>query len=229
MAQIPLPLVLGKHSQFETFVTGENRALVAHLRTFASGDMPAILWIWGAAGSGKSHLLQAACAASSARRAMYLALRSACSVGADVLQGLETMNLLALDDVDVVSGDDAWDRALFELYNRVHSGHGRLIFAARRAPAGTTFSLPDLASCAAGAVVSQLRSLDDDHSLEALRGHARSRGLDLPDAAARYLLDRVSRDMGTVCRWLDELDTASLVTKRRLTIPFIRAALTART
>ena len=93
----------------------------------------------------------------------------------------------------------------------------------------TTFSLPDLASRAAGAVVYQLRSLDDDHSLEALRGHARSRGLDLPDAAARYLLDRVSRDMGTVCRWLDELDTASLVTKRRLTIPFIRAALTART
>ncbi len=228
MTQIPLPLLLGKHSQFETFVAGENHAIVAHLRALSSGETPAILWLWGTSGSGKSHLLQAACAASPAQRVMYLPMRSARSGGVDVLHGLETLSLVALDDIDEVTGDEVWDRALFDLYNRVQSGRGRLVFAARRAPAGTRFSLPDLASRAGGAVVYQLRSLDDDHSLEALRGHARARGLELPEAAARYLLARVSRDMGGICQWLDELDRASLVAKRKLTIPFIRAALTAR-
>ena len=51
--------------------------------------------------------------------------------------------------------------------------------------------------------------------------------LDLSEPAARYLLARVSRDMGAICRWLDELDRASLAAQRKLTIPFIRAALMA--
>ncbi len=225
MAQIPLPLVLNKHSRFETFVGGENRALVAHLQSLVSGSDSEILWIWGPAGSGKSHLLQATCAGITARRAMYLPLRTAQAAGIKVLQGLETLDILTLDDVDAVSGDATWDRALFGLYTRIQAERGCLIFAARRAPASTRFSLPDLASRAGGAVVYHLRSLDDDQLLVALRGHANARGLDLPDAAARYLLARVSRDMGVICQWLDELDTASLVAKRKLTVPFIRAAM----
>ncbi len=228
MAQIPLPLVLRKHSRFETFVGGENHALVAHLQSLESASDPEILWIWGPAGSGKSHLLQAICAGTTAQRAMYLPLRAARASGAQVLQGLETLDILTLDDVDAVSGDAAWEQALFGLFNRVQTERGRLIFAARRAPARTQFSLPDLASRAGGAVVYRLRPLDDTQLLLALRGHANARGLDLPDAAARYLLARVSRDMGAICQWLDELDTASLVAKRKLTVPFIRAAMTER-
>jgi len=228
MAQIPLPLVLSKHNRFETFVKGENQALVAQLQSLGSADEPEILWVWGSSGSGKSHLLQATCAASAARRVMYLPLRSAQKAGAEVLQGLETLDMLALDDVDAVSGDADWEQALFDLYNRVQIERGLLIFAARQSPAGTRFSLPDLSSRAGGALVYHLRSLDDDQSLMALQGHAAARGLDLPDATARYLLARVRRDMSGVCQWLDDLDTASLVAKRKLTIPFIRAALTER-
>jgi len=228
MAQIPLPLVLRKYSRFDTFVAGDNRALVGHLKSLGPGSDPAIVWIWGATGSGKSHLLQAICANSAAQRAMYLPLRPLQPAGVDVLQGLETLDIVALDDVDTVSGDALWEQALFGLYNRIQMARTHLIFAARRAPAGTPFALPDLASRAAGAVVYQLHTLDDDQSLIALRGHAKARGLDLQDAAARYLFARVSRDMVGICRWLDELDTASLVAKRKLTIPFIRAALTER-
>ncbi|TDJ30955.1 MAG: DnaA regulatory inactivator Hda [Gammaproteobacteria bacterium] len=228
MAQIPLPLVLGKHSRFETFVRGENDAVVAHLQALRSGSDPEILWLWGPEGSGKSHLLQATCAGITAQRVMYLPLRAAQASGAEVLQGLETLDMLALDDVDAVSGDADWDQALFGLYNRMQAERGHLIFAARRAPANTQFSLPDLASRAGGAAVYQLRPLNDERLLLALQGHANARGLDLRDAAARYLLARVSRNMGAICQWLDELDTASLVAKRKLTIPFIRAAMTER-
>jgi DnaA family protein len=193
MAQIPLPLVLRKYSRFDTFVAGDNSALVGHLASLGPGSEPAILWIWGPMGSGKSHLLQATCASSAAQRAMYLPLRPLPAAGVDVLQGLEALDILALDDVDVVSGDALWEQALFGLYNRVQMARTHLIFSAHRAPKAAPFTLPDLASRAAGAVVYQLRTLNDDQSLVALREHANARGLDLPEAAARYLFARVSR------------------------------------
>jgi DnaA family protein len=228
MSQIPLPLVLGKHSRFDTFVAGENSTLVTHLRALGSGRASEVIWIWGPAGCGKSHLLQATCAYADRPRAMFLPLRDVQSAGADALLGLETLDVVALDDVDAVSGSTEWDRALFRLYNQLQAAGGCLILTARRAPAGTAFSLADLASRAAGAVVYQLRVLDDEQLLQAVQLHADSRGLDLPESAARYLLTRVSREMGVICRWLDDLDTASLIAKRRLTVPFIRAALAER-
>jgi len=222
MAQIPLPLVLPKHHRFETYVDAGDGALIPHLRALGSAQVPEVLWIWGPAGSGKSHVLQAACAHSVAPRVMYLPLRDAQMSGVDSLDGLDAMNILALDDIDTVSGDVEWDRALFGLYNRLQAGGGTLILAARQSPAGTDFSLPDLASRAAGSVVYQLRRLNDEQALLAVRRHAESRSLDLPDAAARYLITRVSRDMDVICGWLDDLDKAALIAKRRLTIPFIR-------
>ncbi|MFL2547376.1 MAG: DnaA regulatory inactivator Hda [Candidatus Rariloculaceae bacterium] len=228
MAQIPLPFVLGTHSRFETFVHGSNSVAVDHLRSLGTEHSGEIVWIWGSSGAGKTHLLQALCAEAAEKRLMYLPLEDALSVGVESLQGLESLDIVVLDDVDALAGDNAWEEALFSLYKQVVSDDVCLVMSSGQSPAGTAFQLPDLASRAAGAVVYQLRPLDDDQSLRALQRHAEARGLDLPDASARYLQTRVSRDMGAICRWLDELDTAALVAKRRLTIPFIGEALAAR-
>jgi DnaA family protein len=227
MAQILLPLVLERHSRFDTFVDGQNQALVAHLTSLQGGAAPEILWLWGAAGAGKSHLLQAACAHSGAPTSIYLPLRSIDRVGVEVLEGLEMLDIVALDDVDEVVGLPAWELALFSLYNRVQAADGKLLLSAQQAPKHTPFQLADLASRAGGAIVYRVHSLADEQQLEALKLHADARGIHITDATARYLLTRVSRDMAVVCQWLDALDTASLVAKRKLTIPFIRDALTA--
>lgn len=228
MTQVPLPLVLGKHSRFETFVEGRNSGVIKHLHAIGSDRISCVVWVWGRAGSGKSHLLQALCARASWARAMYLPFREARGGGCDLLQGLGELDILALDDVDAVSGSRAWDEALFDLYNRLRENNGSLVVTSRQAPAGTMFSLPDLASRATSAVVYRLRPLNEEQLLQALKVHANSRGLDLSDSAARYLLSMVSRDMGVICRWLDDLDTAALIAKRRVTIPFISQVLSAR-
>ena len=100
-----------------------------------------------------------------------------------------------------------------------------MLLSACNAPAGTSFSLADLASRAAGAVVYQLHALGEADSLVALQTHARFRGLELPEASGRFLLTHLRRDMAGLCRWLDQLDQASLAAQRRLTVPFIREAL----
>ena len=101
----------------------------------------------------------------------------------------------------------------------------RLIFAAAAAPRQAEWRLEDWRSRAAACVVYQLRELDDAGRIEALRLRAAQRGLQLPYETSEYLLKRMPRDLRSLFDILDELDEASLVAQRRLTIPFIRDAL----
>jgi len=227
LAQLPLPFPLEPSARFETFVAGENGALCAHLQSTASAADPQMvpIWLWGEHSCGKSHLLQAVCAAAAAARTIYLPLRDLPGSAPGILQGLESLDLVALDDVDAVAGDLAWDQMLFGLFNGLQAEGGRLLCTAQCAPAGLDFSLPDLASRASGAIVYQVTSLEDDDRVVALQTHARFRGIELPDRSARFLLHRVPRDMKGLYQWLDTLDQASLAAQRRLTVPFIRATL----
>lgn len=223
MAQLPLALTLADHASFETFVAGDNGAAVHHVRAVAGGAGET-LWLWGPAGCGKSHLLQASCraAAASGHRAMYVALGGA---QPELLHGLDGLDLLALDDVDAVAGRAEWETPLFAILNEFLARRGGLLLAAAASPAAAGFQLADLRSRAAGAVTYRLKALGDGERALAVRLHAGARGLELDAAAADYLLRRVARDMRALTVWLDRLDRDSLVEQRKLTIPFIRARL----
>src|SRR5215831_5756449 len=57
MKQLPLPIVAPATARFDTFVAGANAAALQHLQ-----QMPAVcppVFLWGPAGSGKTHLLHA--------------------------------------------------------------------------------------------------------------------------------------------------------------------------
>jgi DnaA family protein len=133
--------------------------------------------------------------------------------------------LLCVDDVDAVAGDLAWERALFRLFNEAADLGSRLIFAAAAAPRQSPWLLEDWRSRAAACIVYQLRELDDGGRIAALQLRAAQRGLQLPHDTAEYLLKRMPRDLHSLFEVLDQLDEASLVAQRRLTIPFIRDAL----
>jgi len=223
LAQLPLALSLADHASFATFVSGSSVAAVEHVRSLAGGRADT-LWLWGADGSGKSHLLQAACRAATAaqRRAMYVSLPAASPA---ILADLDNIDLLAIDDLHAVAGDLAWEQPLFSILNAFLGRSGGLLLAAS-VPAGRCgFRLADLASRGAGAVTYRLAPLDDADRAVALRLHAAARGLELEPAAAEFLLKRVARDMPALTQWLARLDRASLSAQRRLTIPFIREQL----
>jgi DnaA family protein len=143
----------------------------------------------------------------------------------EALAGFERMRVLCVDDVDAAAGDLAWEGALFRLFNEASELRTRLIFAAAAPPRQIDWRLDDWGSRAAACVVYQLRELDDDGRIEALRLRAAQRGLQLPYETSEYLLKRMPRDMRSLFEILDQLDEASLVAQRRLTVPFIRDAL----
>jgi DnaA family protein len=229
VSQLALPVSLRDGALFETFVSARNEQAVKTLADLAPEVRAAPLWLWGPPGAGKSHLLQATCARASERgwRSIYLSDALEPARQPDMLLGLEGMDLVALDDIQVLAGDTAWERRLFHLCNELAASGGRLLLAANGTPLALPFVLPDLASRLAASLQFQLYSLDEPGRVAALALHAQRRGLQLPEGAAYYLLRRVSRDMNSLCDWLATLDAAALAAQRRLTIPFIRQVLRA--
>ena len=71
----------------------------------------------------------------------------------------------------------------------------------------------------------QLKSLDDHQRLRALQLRAQQRGCEMPDETGRYLMRRLPRDMPVLFDLLDQLDEASLVAQRKLTVPFVKSVL----
>jgi DnaA family protein len=184
------------------------------------------LYLYGAAGSGRSHLLQAACHHVAAGEALYLPLEQLAAMpAAEVLAGVENMSLVSLDNLQAVVADKAWEEALFHLINRAQASGCRLLFSADNPPRQLGVQLPDLQSRLSWGLVFQLSELSDQHKLEILQFRAKRRGMQLSDESARYILARAPRTLGDLMELLQQLDKASMVAQRSLSIPFIKSTL----
>jgi DnaA-homolog protein len=228
MRQIPLGVRLPDRAVFASFLPARNAQAVAHARAVAHGETRGTVWLCGPQGAGKTHLLQAVCAAAGERvRAGFVPLAEVAALGAGVLDGLAQLGCLCLDGFEGVLGRLEWERALFGLLRELEEGGGALLVAARSPPALLGWALPDLGSRLAAGAVFQLRPLDESEQQAALRLRARLRGLELPDETWRWLRRRYPRDMAALYELLDTLDDAALSAQRRLTVPFIREVLQA--
>jgi DnaA-homolog protein len=229
MRQLPLGVRFPDRAVFATFLPGRDAQAVEHLRLLASGAAAGAAWLCGPAGSGKTHLLQAACVLASERvRAGYFPLRELAALGSGALDGVTELDCICLDDVDQVAADAAWERALFGLHRELEERGGQLIAAARMPPALVGWGLEDLRSRFTASAVHPLQGLAEGELAQALELRARVRGLELPAATVRWLARRFPRDMRALYELLDTLDEAALVEQRRLTVPFIRSVLARR-
>ncbi len=226
MDQLPLGLRLADRAVFETFWPKGNEELLAHLKRIASGVAAGVTWLAGAHATGKSHLLQATCAAApTPRRCGYFPLASLQGLGPAALEGLPRLDLVCLDDAHLAAGDASWERALFGLYRELEEGGTALVVAGLEPPGRLSWGLADLGSRFTAANIHALKPLDEVAQRDALMLRAGVRGFELPEEVARWLQRRYPRDMGTLYQLLDTLDGAALVAQRRLTLPFIRSVL----
>ena len=225
--QLPLGLQLQASARFSNFLAGPNEELLGQLMQTAGGTGEPFFLLWGAAGSGKSHLLQAGChlAADQGRTAAYVSLKDNTDLSPELLEGWESYQLVCVDDIHLIAGNQRWEEALFNLYNRIREQRGSLVVSSISMPAGHAFCLPDLVSRLGWGLVYQLNPLNDEQRLTALQQRARQRGCEMPAETGRYLLRRLPRDMPALFALLDKLDQASLAAQRKLTVPFVKSVL----
>jgi DnaA family protein len=226
MRQLPLGVRIPDRAVFATFLPARNAEVTEHLARLARGESAGTAWLCGLQGTGKSHLLQAACVqASETMRAAYFPLAELRALGVEVLEGAAQFDCVCIDDMDAVTGSLEWERALFGILREIEERGARLVVSAASPPSLVQWALPDLGSRFTASLVFQLRALDEEEQQEALRLRAHLRGFELPDETSRWLQRRFPRDMRALYELLDTLDEAALIAQRRLTVPFIRSVL----
>jgi DnaA family protein len=227
MQQLALDLKLADFAVFDTFHPGSNTAVLQAVSNAATKPGQQVAWIWGTEGSGRSHLLQAAVAAAAATGAAcaWLPLAADEDLSPGMLEGMGGLDLLCVDDVDAIAGDDEWERALFSVFEELRNNNGRLLVTAAAPMHEVPFHLRDLASRLASGPTWKLQAMSDEDRLAALQLRSHWRGLDLPAETGQFLLRRVERSSAALFALLDELDQAALTAQRRLTVPFVKSVL----
>jgi DnaA family protein len=225
--QLVLRFPLVARSRFEDFVAGANLEAIHALRSFAE-PAPRFrgVLLSGPAGTGKTHLLQAACRNMSIdpRGAIYLPLADA-ALDAAALEGLEGCALVALDDIEAWLGDPLRERVLLGLYQGLAAANGVMLAASVHGAAALQTYFPDLLSRLRALTAYSLAPLDDTGKAAVLRRLASERGLELPRPVLDYWLSRGGRELADLIAQFEQLDAAALVAQRRITVPLLKEVL----
>ncbi len=183
------------------FVVGKNAEAMHSLNQALSGDTSTrFIYFWGAAGSGKSHLLQAA----------------------KIVAAEKNLSLICADDVHLL--DEEAQIRLFDTFNQIRAGEG-VLFAAGNAAPNQMGLRDDLATRLAWGLTYQIHPLSDEEKAQALKNHAAARGMKLPDEVIDYCLRYLRRDLPNLMATLEALDEWSLTEKKPVTVPLLRKLL----
>jgi DnaA family protein len=214
--QITLDLFAPPAPSLENFVPGANGAVVAALRAALAGQGPEFLHLWGAPGSGRSHLLAAVAGAAGAP------LPGPGSVPAPA----PAQRVYVVDDVQAL--DAAGQSALFALQLAVREraaaagAAGALLLTAADRPPAQLPLREDVRTRLAWGLVYALQPIAEPERATALAAYARARGARVDEDLVPWMLTRLPRDMRTLVSVLDALDAYALAQQRALTVPLLR-------
>lgn len=201
--------------------------MVDSLKRLIRGQGEMQIGLWGAADSGKTHLLNAS-ADFARKNSVSLQLydaRQLRACNADEFGGFGQCEVLAFDNLDAIAGDTAWETQIYQVVNRCRAGEFRLLFTLRDRPEHLPASLDDFRTRLQWGLLLQLPAHDDTALRRILRRRASLLGFDLPEDVIGYLMRHYARDLSAQMAILQQLDGASLTQQRRVTIPLVKKTL----
>ena len=218
MKQLAFEFSVPPAPAFENFIPGRNAELLVNLRRLVfSREGERSIYIWGASGSGRTHLLQATVAA--ARSASAAARFVPCAKEASLPNDLSSCDCIAVDNVGNL--DEAGQIALFNACNAMREKGGAFV-ASGDAPPARLALRPDVVTRLAWGLVYEVHALSDEEKAQALRRRALELGFTLADEVCGYLLARAPREMSALLAVVDAMDRYSLETKRPVSIALAR-------
>jgi DnaA family protein len=240
--QYSLDIALPRFATFETYIDSSDGKLLSLLEQIVrvapvqeSGSKlgskpdqePQQYFLWGSLGTGKTHLLQAICnrLVNTEQKVIYLPMKELVNQPEPIFSDMQQLDVVCIDDVDAVLGNQQWDRQLFLLINDIRESNKSLVMTAMRNPHEASVSMPDLASRLVWGPVYKLNYLEDEEKSFAIQAHAKARGLEVSAEVCSFLLKRFPRDLKKLIELLDKLDAESLVQQRKVTVPFVKSVL----
>jgi len=218
MRQLALELASPPAPTLDNFVTGDNAEAVAALRALVTGAaVERFIYLWGAPGSGRSHLLRGVLhALAAAGRSVHLYETGVAPLAED------PATAVGVDDVEQLDAQAQIN--LFNIFNNLKDSGGVLLVTGELPPARLPLRADVLTRLAWG-LVYEVHALSEADLRAAVVDYAAARGFMLPAEVTDYLLVRVPRDLSSLRALVDTLDRVSLEQKRAVTVPLAREVL----
>ena len=182
------------------------------------------LVIYGTSKVGKSFLLQSLCNyfSEANKSSLYIPLKELNSYETGLLDNLEKLNLVCIDDLETIAGDNKWETAIFNLINDCLLSSCRIVFSSNINPSLISFQLRDLFSRIQKINQMEVFPVKSDNLAEAVRFFADLRSINIGDKEIAYLINHSKRSMGDLITNINQLDKLSMQLKRKITIPLIK-------
>ncbi len=212
----------------ERFFSGQNKLLIEEIKLLINRQRAKrTLYLWGEPGSGKSHLLDTCCvtARKSGIPNLYLSLnqRDGPDESMKLLNQANPRSLVCIDDLQATVDREDAQTQLLALYEKIIGGGGAIVVSGTSPLANIGLQLKDLVSRLSSGGVFNLQPLNDDEKREALKLTAHQRGINLEDNVIEFIMSHYSRDSKSLFALLDKLDSESLQSQRKITIPFVKS------
>jgi len=220
MNQLGLPISLDSKMLLDNFIA--NSELVNLIHQLFQDKKASEIYVYGLTGQGKTHVLQGVVlkALASDKNAIYIDCID--SFPEHLLDFIDQLSFISLDNVDLISKEN--QEIFFDLYNRARQAGVVILVSGSSLPADLAV-MKDLKTRLSLAAVYKLEALNDELTMDVLNKQMNDRNLTIDSKIYEYLFKNYSRDLNTLVSAMNELDKASLQSKKTISIPFVKTVL----
>ena len=220
MNQLGLPISLDSKMLLDNFIA--NSELVNLIHQLFQDKKASEIYVYGLTGQGKTHVLQGVVlkALASDKNAIYIDCID--SFPEHLLDFIDQLSFISLDNVDLISKEN--QEIFFDLYNRARQAGVIILVSGSSLPADLTV-MKDLKTRLSLAAVYKLEALNDELTMDVLNKQMNDKNLTIDSKIYEYLFKNYSRDLNTLVSAMNQLDKASLQSKKAISIPFVKTVL----
>lgn len=235
-AQLPLKIGLREEARFDTFVAEKESIAVAiaGIESMLLSTNSCCILLAGEKMSGKTHILQSSCRFFSENNqkntgssTVYLPLADKSLPFVPlILNGLENVNLICIDDVDEIVGDKDWEVSLANLIVKSQTQGQKLMLSSRMKINDWQLITKELSRAMVSvSTINFSRLKASSELIEALKKRSEHFGFDFRLEIGNYLIKQFSNDLSELIAALQIIENASIIQKRKITLPFVKQIL----
>ena len=226
---------------FDTFVVGNSNQLAyAASKSIAENPSGSFnpLFIYGGAGLGKTHLIQAIGQQVRERRpGLKIVYMSAdnfvneliSSIRYDRMQQFRdkyrSVDALLLDDIQFIAGKERTQEEFFHTFNALYEAQKQIVFTSDRPPKEIPTLEERLRSRFEWGLTADIQPPDLETKVAILRKKAEDKKIDLPNEVALFIAERVRSNVRELEGHLNKVAVYASLAGKRLTVELAKEAL----
>jgi chromosomal replication initiator protein len=239
-AELPAS-VFNPRYRFSTFVVGSSNQL-AYAASWSIAENPSgsfnPLFIYGGAGLGKTHLIQAIGQqlrdVSPRRKVVYMSADSfvtelITSIRYDKMQSFRdryrSVDALLLDDIQFLAGKERTQEEFFHTFNALYEAQKQIVFTSDAPPKEIPTLEERLRSRFEWGLIADIQPPDLETKVAILRKKAEEKKINLPHEVALFIAERVRSNIRELEGHLNRVSAFASLTGNSLSIDLAKEAL----